>query len=115
MYVYYTVKHVILASENIRERAVFCPEELFTFFIFAAVFIVGVSNVGGGYDHEQASVCRELRARLPCLQEVWQATIGEELDCWRELNNRLQRVFLAYVFDTDLVGQVKLSFALEVH
>ena len=45
-------------------------------------------------------MCSELRARLPCLQEVWQATIGEELDCWRELNNRLQRILLAYVFDT---------------
>ena len=54
----------IFASENIREWPVFCPEELFAFFIFATV----------------SSVCRELRARLPCLQEVWQATIGEELD-----------------------------------
>ena len=41
--------------------------------------------------------------------------IGKELDCWREPNNRLQRVFLAYIFDTDLVWQVKLSFAPEVH
>ena len=60
-------------------------------------------------------MCRELRARLPCLQEVWQAIIGEELGCWGELDNRLQHIFLAYVFDTDLVGQVKLSFAPEVH
>ena len=51
--------------------------------------------------------------RLPCLQEVWQATIGEELDCSRELNNRLQRVFLAYVFDTDLVGQVNFLLHLK--
>ena len=60
-------------------------------------------------------MCRELRVRLPCLQEVWQAIIGEELDCCRELNNQLQHILLAYVFDTDLVGQVKLFFAPEVH
>ena len=53
--------------------------------------------------------------RLPCLQEVWQALIVEELGCWRELNNWLQRILLAYVFGTDPVGQVKLSFAPEVH
>ena len=45
------------ASENIRERPVFCREELFAFFNFAAVFIVGVSNVGGAtIMNEQACV-----------------------------------------------------------
>ena len=39
---------------------------------------------------------------------------SEELDCWRELDNGLQHILLAYVFDTDLVGQAKLSFAPEV-
>ena len=68
---------------------------------------MGVSNVGGDtIMNEQAYVYSELRARLPCLQEVWQATIGEELDCWRELNNRLQRILLAYVFDTASIAFV---------
>ena len=53
----YTVKRFIFASENIRERPVFCREELFAFFIFAAVFILGVSNVGGAtFMNEQACV-----------------------------------------------------------
>ena len=42
-----TVKRFVFASENIPERPVFCREELFAFFIFTAIFIMGVSNVGG--------------------------------------------------------------------
>ena len=91
------------------------PRRIVRVFYFRGCIYRGRVECGWGYDHEQASVCRQLHARLPCLQEAWQATIGEELDCWTELNNRSQRVFLAYVFDTDLVGQVKLSFAPEVH
>ena len=47
-----------------------------------------------------------------------QATIGEELDCWRELNNRLQRILLAYVFDTASIAffytRSTLAFVLSI-
>ena len=84
------------------------------FFIFAAVFIVGVSNVGGAtIMNKQACVESCMRGYHAYKRH------GKQLSArsWiaGELNNRSQRVFLAYVFDTDLVGQVKLSFAPEVH
>ena len=83
----YTVKRFIFTSENIRERPVFCREELFAFFIFTAVFIVGVSNVGGAtFMNEQACVESCMRG-YHAYKEVWQALIVEELGCWRELNN----------------------------
>ena len=76
---------------------------------------MGVSNVSGAaFMNEQACV-------ESCVRGLVAATMptrgmgSEELDCWRELNNGLQHILLAYVFDTDLVGQVKLSFAPEVH
>ena len=110
-----TVKRVIFASENIRERPVFCREELFAVFIFATVFIVGVSNVGRAtFMNEQACVESCVRGLVAATMPT-RGMASEELDIWRELNNGLQHILLAYVFDTDIVGQVKLSFGPEVH
>ena len=63
---------------------------------------MGVSNVGGAtVMNEQACVASCVRGYHAYKRYgKQQATIGEELDCWRELNNRLQRILLAYVFDT---------------
>ena len=61
--------------------------------------IMDVSNVGGAtIMNEQACVASCVRGYHA--YKRYGKQLLARLDCWRELNNRLQRILLAYVFDT---------------